>query len=255
MNLKYLWATLQFITRIPVPQRWSEGTEFQQYGRGVPFFPVVGLIAGIIATLLTVWIAQAAHSPLIAALGYVLALILITGGFHLDGLADTCDGIFSARKRERMLEIMRDSRIGTHGCLALIFALMAKSAAAYELLASSSLSLTAAAGLLICAPVAGRTCMSLVMYNQRYAREGEGMGNIYIGRITLRQFVITLATGAVIVTVAGGMKALGALIITAFIIYGLGRYFLHHLGGQTGDTLGAAEECGEIIFLLALFWV
>lgn len=46
MNLKYLWATLQFITRIPVPQRWSEGTEFQQYGRGVPFFPVVGLIAG-----------------------------------------------------------------------------------------------------------------------------------------------------------------------------------------------------------------
>ena len=75
---------------------------------------------GIIATLLTVWIAQATHSPLIAALGYVLALILITGGFHLDGLADTCDGIFSARKRERMLEIMRDSRIGTHGCLALI---------------------------------------------------------------------------------------------------------------------------------------
>ena len=63
------------------------------------------------------------------------------------------------------------------------------------------------------------------------------------------------ATGAVIVTVAGGMKALGALIITAFIIYGLGRYFRHHLGGQTGDTLGAAEECGEIIFLLALFWV
>ncbi|WP_323116345.1 adenosylcobinamide-GDP ribazoletransferase, partial [Klebsiella variicola] len=93
MNLKYLWATLQFITRIPVPQRWSEGTEFQQYGRGVPFFPVVGLIAGIIATLLTVWIAQATHSPLIAALGYMLALILITGGFHLDGLADTCDGI------------------------------------------------------------------------------------------------------------------------------------------------------------------
>ncbi|MBA5858991.1 adenosylcobinamide-GDP ribazoletransferase, partial [Morganella morganii] len=66
MNLKYLWATLQFITRIPVPERWGEGTEFQEYGRGVPFFPVVGLSAGIIASLLTVWIAPATHSPLIA---------------------------------------------------------------------------------------------------------------------------------------------------------------------------------------------
>ncbi|HCM62332.1 MAG TPA: adenosylcobinamide-GDP ribazoletransferase [Morganella sp. (in: Bacteria)] len=255
MNLKYLWATLQFITRIPVPARWSEGTEFQEYRRGVPYFPVAGLIVGIIAALLTAWIDYSTQSPLIAALGYVFALMLLTGGFHLDGLADTCDGIFSARKRERMLEIMRDSRIGTHGCLALVFALMAKSAAAYEVLMLHPLSLMTAAGLLICAPVAGRTCMSLLMYNQRYAREGEGMGNIYIGRISLRRFITTLATGAVIVTLLGGMKAFGALIITAFIIYGLGRYFCHHLGGQTGDTLGAAEECGEILFLLALFWM
>lgn len=255
MNLKYLWATLQFITRIPVPQRWSEGIEFQQYSRGVPFFPVVGLIAGSITTLLTMLIVSSTSSLLIAALGYVLALILITGGFHLDGLADTCDGIFSARKRERMLEIMRDSRIGTHGCLALTFALMAKSTAAYELLASNSFSLATTIGLLICAPVAGRTCMSLLMYNQRYARNEEGMGNIYIGRITIRQFVSTLAIGTVIVTIVGGMKALSTLIITAFIIYGLRCYFQHHLGGQTGDTLGAAEECGEIIFLLTLFWM
>lgn len=252
MNLKYLWATLQLMTRIPVPPRWSEGIAFQQYGRGVACFPIVGVIAGLIAALLAVWIAWATHSLPIAALGYVLALILITGGFHLDGLADTCDGIFSARKRERMLEIMRDSRIGTNGCLALIIALMTKSAGAYELLASPSLSLTAVIGLLMCAPIAGRTCMTLLMYNQRYARDGEGMGNIYIGRITRRQLIITLVTGAVIVAAAGGMKALGALVITAFIIYGLGRYVRHHLGGQTGDTLGAAEECGEIVFLLAL---
>ncbi|MBA5839035.1 adenosylcobinamide-GDP ribazoletransferase, partial [Morganella morganii] len=100
----------------------------------------------IIATLLTVWLAHAAHSPPIAALGYVLALILITGRFHCDGLADTCDGILSARKRERMLAIIRGSRPGTHGCRALIFALLAKPAAAHELLASSSLCLIPAAG-------------------------------------------------------------------------------------------------------------
>ncbi|MBA5839238.1 adenosylcobinamide-GDP ribazoletransferase, partial [Morganella morganii] len=100
----YLCATLQFMTRIPVRLGGGEGTEFQQYGSGVPFLPVVGLIAGIVATLLTVWSAQAAHSQRIGAVGYVVALILVTGGFHLDGVAETCDGIFSARKRERMLE-------------------------------------------------------------------------------------------------------------------------------------------------------
>lgn len=74
------------------------------------------------------------------------------------------------------------------------------------------------------------------------------MGNIYIGRISLRQFVITLATGAVIVTVAGGMKALGALIVTAFIIYGLGRYFRHHLGGQTGIPSVLLKSAGKSSF-------
>lgn len=255
MNPKYLWATLQFLTRVPVPQRWSEGAEFQHYSRGIIFFPVVGLIVGIIAALPALLISLTTDSLTVAALGYVLALALLTGGFHLDGLADTCDGIFSARKRERMLEIMRDSRIGTHGALALIFGLMAKTAAGYELLATPYLSIAATAGLLICAPIAGRTCMLMIIYKQRYAREGEGLGNIYIGQITLRQFITTLAIGAIIVTMLGGMKALGALIMTAFIIYGLGRYFHHHLGGQTGDTLGAAEECGEIVFLLALLWM
>lgn len=248
MNLKYLWATLQFITRIPVPARWSEGIEFQQYGRGVPFFPVVGLIVGGIAALLTSLMIYATENLMVAALGYVFILVLLTGGFHLDGLADTCDGIFSARKRERMLEIMRDSRIGTHGCLALIFALLAKTIAAYSILSANPAPLW----LLIGAPIAGRTCMSLLMYRQRYAREGEGMGNIYIGRISSRQFLLTLLAGAVIVTALGGIKALGSLLLTGVIIFGLARYLTHHLGGQTGDTLGAAEECGEILFLLAL---
>jgi hypothetical protein len=82
---------------------------------------LLGAIAGAVVMLLQPW----CGGPLAALLG-VLALALLTGGFHLDGLADTCDGIFSARRRERMLEIMRDSRLGTHGGLALIFVLVAK---------------------------------------------------------------------------------------------------------------------------------
>ncbi|HKN02871.1 MAG TPA: adenosylcobinamide-GDP ribazoletransferase, partial [Buttiauxella sp.] len=125
MIFRLFFATLQFMSRIPVPVRWSEGIETHQYVRGIVTFPFVGLVlgalAGVVFTLLQPW----AGLPL-AALGYVLALALLTGGFHLDGLADTCDGIFSARSRDRMLEIMRDSRLGTHGGLALIFVIVMK---------------------------------------------------------------------------------------------------------------------------------
>lgn len=93
--------------------------------RGITTFPLVGLLLGGLSGLLFMVLHTWCGVPL-AALLSVLALALLTGGFHLDGLADTCDGVFSARRRERMLEIMRDSRLGTHGGLALVFVLVAK---------------------------------------------------------------------------------------------------------------------------------
>lgn len=254
MSLKYLWATVQFITRIPIPQSWSKDAEFENYGRGIPYFPVVGLIVGLIAAFLTSWLLVSTHSPYIAAIGYVLALAIITGGFHLDGLADTCDGIFSARKRERMLEIMRDSRIGTHGCLALIFALFIKAAAVLTLATTPSISTLSLFSLLICAPIAGRTAMILGMYGQRYAREGEGMGNIYIGKISQKEAAIALISGVVMIGFLAGLAGFFAIAITLLVAFALARYFRYHLNGQTGDTLGALEELSESIFLVALLW-
>lgn len=252
MTLTMFWATVQFITRLPVPSHWAEGADFQQYGRGVPAFPIVGLMVGVLAAGVSLAISQSGGGIYIGALGYVFALTLLTGGFHLDGLADTCDGIFSARKRERMLEIMRDSRLGTYGGLALIFSVATKTLAVVSL---SPLSPWVLFGFLSCACVAGRTAMVLVMYGQRYARQGDGMGNIYIGKISRFEAATTLVIGCLLVGILGGRQALAALVITFVAIYALARYFRHHLGGQTGDTLGAAEEMGEMIFLLALLWV
>lgn len=250
MKPAMFWATLQFITRIPVPGKWAQGVDFRQYGRGVPYFPVVGLIVGGAAALISVGISQTG-GIYIGAISYVFALALLTGGFHLDGLADTCDGIFSARSRERMLEIMRDSRLGTHGGLALVFCIVAKTLAVVELSDYSALYFFS---LLVCAPIAGRASMVLLMYRQRYSREGQGMGNIYIGQITGREAISTLLLGCALVGAIGGGRGLSAIGITLIAIYGLSGYFRHHLGGQTGDTLGAAEELGEIVFLLALIW-
>ncbi|EPS8494024.1 adenosylcobinamide-GDP ribazoletransferase [Yersinia enterocolitica] len=247
MNLRLFLATLQFMTRIPVPERWTQGLALDNYERGIIGFPFIGLIVGVIGGVVFTLLASWCGVPL-AALGYVLALALVTGAFHLDGLADTCDGVFSARKREQMLEIMRDSRLGTNGGLALIFIVVAK------VLVVSELALRDAPMLLMltAASVAGRTVIVLLMYRQRYAREGNGLGNIYIGKVTGKQTLITLAGGAILTLLLGQGAALLALVISMVVVALLVTYLRRRLGGQTGDTLGAAAEVGELIFLLAL---
>ncbi|MGE4800658.1 adenosylcobinamide-GDP ribazoletransferase [Yersinia hibernica] len=247
MSLRLFLATLQFMTRIPVPERWTHGLAMDNYERGIIGFPLIGLIVGAIAgggfTLLAPWCGV----PL-AALGYVLVLALVTGAFHLDGLADTCDGVFSARQREQMLEIMRDSRLGTNGGLALIFIVVAKVLVVSEL----ALRDVPMLAMLTAASVAGRTVIVLLMYRQRYAREGNGLGNIYIGKVTGWQTAVTLAGGAVLTLLLGKGAALLALIIAMVVVLLLAVYLRRRLGGQTGDTLGAAAEVGELVFLLAL---
>ena len=252
MSLNMLVATMRFITRIPVPEKWADGVEFSQYGKGVPYFPIVGCIVGGIAALVSLLVSQSGGGIYIGALTYVLALAFLTGGFHLDGLADTCDGLFSARSRERMLEIMRDSRLGTHGGLALVFCILIKTFAVVSL---SHYPIKELFALLICAPVAARAAMVLAMYRQRYARAGEGMGNVYIGQISGLQAATTLIIGALLVVLLAGSRGLIAILVTYCVVYGVASFFRRQLGGQTGDTLGASEEVGELVFLLALLWV
>lgn len=244
---KLFWAMLSFISRLPVPARWSQGLDFEHYSRGIVMFPLIGVVLGGLTGLVFMALQPWCGIPL-AALFAVLTLALLTGGFHLDGLADTCDGIFSARRRERMLEIMRDSRLGTHGGLALIFVLLAKVLVVSELALRGTPMLAALAA----ACVAGRGTAVLLMYRHRYARE-EGLGNVFIGKITGRQTAVTLGLAAILTAVLlPGMRGVAALVVTMVAIFILGQLLKRTLGGQTGDTLGAAIELGELIFLLAL---
>ena len=244
--IRLFFATLSFISRLPVPSRLVQGLEVQEYVRGIVTFPFVGVVLGGISGGVFMLLQPWCGAPL-AALFAVLALALLTGGFHLDGLADTCDGVFSARTRERMLEIMRDSRLGTHGGLALVFVLVAK------ILVISELSLRGLAvpAALAAACAAGRGCAVVMMYGHRYARE-EGLGNLFIGKVTFTQTVITLALALLVAVGLEGARGLTAVLITVLAIFLLGLMLKRTLGGQTGDTLGAAIELGELVFLLAL---
>ncbi|PHM74306.1 adenosylcobinamide-GDP ribazoletransferase [Xenorhabdus kozodoii] len=251
MKLHLFWAMLQFMTRFPIPEKWAEGVDFRQYWRGVPYFPLIGLIVGGLAGLASLAISQSGGGMDLGAMGYVLVLALLTGGLHLDGLADTCDGLFSSRRREKMLEIMRDSRLGTYGGIGLIFCILSKTLAVVELSYYPPLYLLA---LLTCASIVGRTAVVLLMYAQRDARESEGMGSSYIGRITPSATALTLLIGIVLVMVLGNWQTLSAMMVSMLVVYGLALYFNYRLGGQTGDTLGAAIEIGEVVFLLAMVW-
>jgi adenosylcobinamide-GDP ribazoletransferase len=242
-------VTLQFITRIPIPQSWTSDFDFDHTAKGLVTFPIVGFILGILASLVMLCALTVLDwGSALSAVCYVFALVLLTGGFHLDGLADTCDGIFSARTPERMLEIMKDSRLGTHGALALIFVLLLKVLTVTRILDNAP---DHAISMLIMAPLAGRTLMSLLMYKQIYARE-TGLGHIYINRISSNQFWSTLCLGVVIALWVLGWQSLISFGVTGLFALFYRRYINSTIGGQTGDTLGAGNELFELCFLMAM---
>lgn len=247
--MKPFLVTLQFITRIPVPQSWTSDFDFDQTYRGVVTFPIVGAILGTIAAAITLALFSVLNwGSALSAATYVLLMAGLTGGFHLDGLADTCDGIFSARTPDRMLEIMKDSRLGTHGALALFFILIMKILTVTQILETSP---DKALLILILAPSVSRTWMSLLMYKQKYARES-GLGHIYINRLSCNQFYLTLALGAAISGWLLGLNSLIAFVVTGVFALVYRRYINKTIGGQTGDTLGAGNELFELCFLMAM---
>jgi|SRR5476649_2819831 len=243
--MKQFLAALQFLTRVPVPARWTADLPLDSYARGVIWLPVVGLVVGAFCALVFA-LAQPVFGTPLAALLTVLANALITGAFHLDGLADTCDGIFSARQRDRMLEIMRDSRIGTNGALAMIFAIGLRLAA---IVALSNVP-GGAIPYIIAAPCLSRALISLLMYHQRYARES-GLGNVYIGQISGHHFAVTLLLGFLLTLLFAGIHGGGAALIVLILAFGYRARINAVLGGQTGDTLGCGVEIFEWLFLLA----
>ncbi|AGH73572.1 adenosylcobinamide-GDP ribazoletransferase [Edwardsiella piscicida] len=245
--MKLFLATLQFMTRIPVSPRCSDDLTLNDYPRGIIYFPFVGLVVGVISAL-AYGVLATTYGSWLGAVAAVLASTLVTGAFHLDGLADTCDGLFSARPRDRMLEIMRDSRIGTNGTLALIFVILLQ-VLLIQHLAGGSLPIYA---VLVAMPVISRTLLAVMMFRQRYARES-GMGNLYIGKISGSHYALTLVIGLLLVFGLLHWHAVLAAFITYLfaLIY---RAFINmRLGGQTGDTLGAANELFALVFLLSLY--
>jgi adenosylcobinamide-GDP ribazoletransferase len=237
-----LKAGLVFSTRFPIASaRPLDGTDI---ARASWALPVIGLLVGLAGALaygIAWWLAL---PPLVAAALAVAATLLATGALHEDGLADTFDGLGGGFSRERKLDIMRDSRIGTYGACALAISLLLRAGALASLGGPS-----AAALALIASHAAARGLLPAFLRLVPPARsDGLAAG---AGRPPASSVVLAAVFGAAALGLGLGPRRgiiAGMLLIIAFIL--MRRLCLKQIGGQTGDVAGALEQVGEIVVLL-----
>jgi adenosylcobinamide-GDP ribazoletransferase len=240
-----LAAAVRFLSILPLPGplqlfRPNEPKPYLVFGSG--YFPFVGLLLGFLAGALALVLSPLVPHLILAAL-LLTILVLLTGGLHLDGLMDTCDGLFGGTTRERRLEIMHDSRIGSFGvlgggCICLL------KFATYASLNGHLLY----QALVITLPLA-RWTMVLVLWLFPSARP-TGLGATFRRSITWRQLSLAGATILAITIIAGQLIGLiiGAAVTLVAILVGAGMTW--RLGGLTGDTYGAIAEATEVTALL-----
>lgn len=236
--LRELVVAGRFLTRVPLPGRDVEARELAP---ATAYFPVVGALVGA-ATSAFIWLLEAPLGLDAAIAGGLAFGALLTGGFHEDGLADTCDGLGGGVTRERALEIMRDPRVGSYGVIALVLLYLAR----FTLLGSLGL-----ARLVLVYPIAaclGRASSVVLMAWLPSAR-ASGLGGETardVGRFTV-VLGIGLALG-ITIAFAGGEAPL-LVVPAAVVTLVAGVYFRHRLGGVTGDCLGAANTIAELATL------
>jgi len=234
-------AALAFLTRVPVGR--AVAFDGADVARGVWAFPLVGALVGLGAGAVVV-LSDRALSPFVAAALGITFAVSVTGAFHVDALADTCDAL-GAHTRERALEIMRDSRIGSFGAAAVALDLLVKTAAVAELAGDDR-----ALGALVAAGALSRAASPPLAALLPYARAGGGPGSVLSGRVTQLGAAAAVVVGVAIASAALGLDGaiLAAAVAASTVL--LGAFFVHRFGGVTGDTLGAATEVGETLALV-----
>ena len=237
---------VQFLTRLPAPV--GSGYTPERLAASVKYHPLVGVLVGSLSAG-AFFIASLALPTVPAVMAAIAVGLLVTGAFHEDGLADVFDGVGGGTSRARALEIMKDSRLGTYGTLALI--------AAVGLKAGALASLPPA--LIIAALIAGHGLSRLssvaAIVGSRYAREA-GTAKPMADGVSASGLVVALATGAAIMAAWAALHpAAGLACAMAGLVAGhalMRLFYERKLGGYTGDALGATQQASEIGFYLGL---
>ena len=234
---------LQFLTRLNIVKQsvWTE----QSFGESVKYFPAVGAVIGIISAAV-VGAVNLLELPLMTGAVGFATLIILTGGIHCDGLMDSADGLFSGREREKILAIMKDSRAGSFGVVAMILVAVIEVSTLAELARLSTWQLCAA---IYSAPIIGRLMMVVTIGAFPYARES-GMGKAF-AQFTTRRTIIFAALEAIILLLPlKSLNATAAIMIALIVTWRFGTFAVNKIGGVTGDIYGAVTTLAEMFALM-----
>lgn len=241
--LRRFRIAVAFLTRLPTGRLDVAADEL---GAAAAAFPAVGVLLGALGAVALCLAAMVLPAGVAAALAVAL-LALLTGGIHLDGLADSFDALGAGGDRVRRLAVMRDSRIGAHGAAAIALALVVKSACLEPL---AAIGFAAALGSLASAFATARALAVVAIRIHPYARE-EGLGRPFAS-VDGAAVAIACATALVVAVVLPGTGGLLAVAVAAGVALSFWSWIARSLGGLTGDTYGAGIELAEIAYLCAV---
>ncbi len=234
-TMKSLAMMMLFFTRIPIRHHYE--FDDRDYQLGIILFPLIGLIIGL--GLLILKHATFFVNPYVSSLILVFFYVWITGGIHIDGLSDTADGIFSGRDKAKMLDIMKDSRVGSFGSLSIGLLIVS-----YVTLFADNLG-----GTIFVMAIMGKASILAAASISDYAKDEDGLGAVFIKSCTDRERNIGFAFTALIALFIN--YRLIVPVVVTFIISGLiTKFIIKKIGGMTGDTLGFVHEISQIVFLI-----
>ncbi len=242
---RLLGFTVQFMTRIPIHKEFKVGE--RDFGAMTMFFPASAAIVGAIMAAVY-WLLSLAGLQWAGAVGSVVAACVATGGLHVDGFADMADAFGAGKGKKKTLEILKDSHMGTYGVLAIVFIVLIK------VILIRSIPYSAAVLIVAATPVAGKIPMAIAAAAGKYPRE-EGTGKHTINHVKPRHSIVCIVIcGALLLLCAGwpSLIVLPVLVTAGFVLTAVSN---KKIEGVTGDILGAANELGEMLWLLfAALW-
>jgi adenosylcobinamide-GDP ribazoletransferase len=239
-HLKLFLLAISFYTRLPSPQT----LDYEQLPQATVYFPLVGwLVGGITAS--GFYLADMLWSQVTAVILALSVGVFLTGAFHEDGFADVCDGFGGGWGKQRILEIMKDSYIGVYGVLGLVLIFLLKISLLGSMLAG------AVPVVLLAGHSISRLSPLLLMYHYDYARNNDSKAAGAVYKSSPQELAVATAI-ALLPLVLLPAACMLAIIPMLGVNWCLGHYFYRHIGGYTGDCLGASQQISETVFYLSV---
>jgi len=234
---------ISFFTRIPIGSKIEYNED--NFKSALSLYSLMGAVIGVILLIVSL-VGNVFHVNYVKGLLLTICYVVITGGIHFDGAADTVDGLFSGRTGERIFEIMSDSHIGAFGVLCLIFIVLS------QFVMFSNISIFAC----FLMPIVGRASVVVSSWNKKYAKKTKGMGTVFIEYINTKVLISNILILLIsCIVVPGRIVFIISSIIALISAYLISNWIEKKIGGMTGDTCGFITEITQIIFMISVLFI